>query len=194
MGLVFIGGVNGSGKTALAEELGRSLPVRSLHGTTELMARLGIPAGDYASLRAASERVKERVFEALLRELKESSQREIVLVTGHYVKVLGGRIEPSYGPWYGHCVSLALVLGRPGTILRRVVADEAEGRRVQRDLFGDLRPEERADFLRKAQRMSVEVMRRASGEFGVSGVFVRNAEGGLAAAAKRLALVLGEGL
>ena len=70
----------------------------------------------------------------------------------------------------------------------------AEGRRVQRDLFGDLRPEERADFLRKAQRMSVEVMRRASGEFGVSGVFVRNAEGGLAAAAKRLALVLGEGL
>lgn len=41
MGLVFVGGVNGVGKTSIAQEVAKISDVRALKGSEELMKRLG---------------------------------------------------------------------------------------------------------------------------------------------------------
>lgn len=188
MKIIFLGGINGSGKTTVAEALTKSKQVLALHGTTELMRLLGIPAGDYEILRKTNEETKKEALYQLFRDLSSTADDKIVVVTAHYVKVLNGNITPSFGPWYKYCNALVLLRSSPTAILRRIEEDEAAGQRMQRNLFSFRFPnrKDKEEFLANAQALSIEVMMRASKLFQVPSYQIENSDGKLKEAVKKL--------
>lgn len=193
MSLFFIGGINGVGKTSITNFLAEeSSEIKVLSGTEELMKRLGIKVGDYEKLRMVTEKEKDEAFADFFFDLKKSYQEnDVVLVTGHYVKTLNGRITPSFGPWYGLCDAAILVVSEPKVILERILRDESEGSRVNRNLFGiDFSTEEKAQCLNAAQVLSSEVLARAEREYGIPVFRIENPEGRLHCAAKNLSTSL----
>lgn len=193
MGLFFIGGINGVGKTSITNSLaGRCSKIKVLSGTEELMERLGIEKGGYEQLRRIPEEEKSEAFAELFLDLKKSYQRnDIVLVTGHYVKILNGRITPSFGPWYGVCTAAILVASEPNMILKRILRDELEGSRADRGLFKtDSSMEEKVRCLNNAQILSSKILTCAKREYKIPGFRIENPEGQLHHAVKKLISVV----
>lgn len=187
MGLIYIGGVNGVGKTSIAQAFARQESIRMLNGSTELMKYLGIP-GNYDQLRRLPESVKEQALTTLFEDLALTNSEAPTVITGHYVKVLCGTVNPTYGPWYKHCSLLVLVISPPHSILRRIARDEITGARVGRRLFGsrEITLGVQIRMLERAQRMSLAVMHRATREFGVPSLSLENKDDHLSDAVKRL--------
>lgn len=180
MSLIYLGGINGVGKTTIAQEVSKEfLTLRILHGATELMKLLGICAGDYDLLRKMSEKVKSQAVEEIFRNVAIESQNSDIIVVAHYVKILNGMITPSYGLWYGHCQKLVLVVGPPEDILDRISFDEKSGQKVQRNLFGvrSSTRREQVGFLEKAQHTSSRVMRKAAKDFHIPSFYLGNLNG-----------------
>ena len=178
MSIIFLGGINGVGKSSVAQELCRRINIQALHGTTELMNSLGIVLGDYATLQNLPEVIKEQAFENVFRSLVGGRKKDITLVTGHYAKILQGEILPSYGGWYGYCDLLVALVSSPHEILHRITDDESSGKRATRNVFGEriVTPLERMAFLENAQYVSEKVMRQASKEFRVPSFCIRNTD------------------
>ena len=193
MSLIYLGGINGVGKTTIAQETAKRFPtLRILHGATELMKSLGVSVGDYDSLRKISEEVKGQAAEEIFRNLATESQNADRMVVAHYVKILNGIITPNYGLWYGYCQRLVLVVSPPEEILDRINSDANSGRRVQRNLFGARHPtrQKRVKFLERAQRVSNQVMRKAAEEFHIPSFRVENLNGEKTVAVNQLACVI----
>ena len=192
MSIIFLGGINGVGKTSVAQELCKRINIRALHGTTELMKSLGIAPGDYATLQNLPEVVKEQAFEDVFHSLVGRRKKDITLVTGHYAKILQGEIIPSYGGWYGCCDILVVLVSSPHEILYRITDDESSGKRIARNVFGEsiVAPPERMAFLENAQHMSIKVMKRASKEFRIPSFRIKNTNHQLFNAVGRLAQMI----
>ncbi|MEK7078120.1 MAG: AAA family ATPase [Patescibacteria group bacterium] len=192
MNLVFLGGVSGVGKTSVAREFAKESLVHVLDGSAELMKWLGITDGDYDRLRSLPEKVKEKALTDLFRTLAGEDNHETTIVTGHYVKVLNGKITSSYGPWYQHCITLVLVVGNPKLIVRRILCDEVSKKRTNRSLFGNKQAslQEQIDFIKDAQLRSTEVMAKAAKTFGVLSHRIENIEGGLQNSSRQLSQII----
>ncbi len=196
MRVIFLGGVNGAGKTSLVGALGPRDGLRVLHGTTLLMDHLGIPRNYEALWALPTDRV-EAAFTEVFRDLQAAEDSRCAIVTGHYVRVLGGRIEPSFGSWYGFSTELVLVTSRASDLLRRVLVDEARGTRTGRNLFGSapFTTDEQAAFLARAQQCSADVMQRAGVEFNRRCYTISNNNGQLhVALGKLMDIIMGEAL
>ncbi len=188
MNLVFLGGVNGVGKTSIAREFVKEPSVHVLDGSAKLMEWLGVTNGDYDKLRGLPEKMKEKALTDLFYTLAKESDRETTIVTGHYVKVLDGKITTSYGPWYQYCSTLALVVGNSELIVHRILCDDVSKKRTNRSLFGNKQTSlrEQIDFIENAQIMSTKVMTKAARTFGVPSYHIKNIEGELQNASKQL--------
>lgn len=192
MSLIFVGGINGVGKSSIIQELAKIPSVKVLDGATTLMKYLGIPTGDYEQLQELPESLTDKAIEKLFRDLSlERSQKNIV-VTGHYVKVLRGRLSPSYGPWYQYCTALVLVLSNPQSILNRVLRDETSRIRVERNLFGEKHhsPQAKIRFLEAAQLISAEIIERAAKNSQKPYFYIQNMDGQLQTAVEQLVDIL----
>lgn len=175
MALIFVGGVNGVGKTSISGILSKKALVKTVHGTSELMKRLGVPIGDYAQFRMFPEEMKERAFEETLRSLALRYTEDTLLVTGHYVKILEGKVTRSIGHWYKSCSALLSLTADPESIFRRVFSDEKNGRRSERKLFGQgMSSAEKVSLIERAQEESIGVMKLASRQFRVPCFCIEN--------------------
>ncbi len=192
MGLLFLGGVNGVGKTSIAQALRKRLSVRVLDGSSELMKWLGIADGDYVKLRILPKKVKERALTDLFCALSKESGVETTIVTAHYVKVFNGKIAPSYGLWYSYCRVLILLIGNPESIVRRILYDELINKRINRSLFSNEQRSlrEKIDFIKRAQLMSTEVMLKASESFRIPSHHIENIDGMPQKAPEQLAQII----
>lgn len=179
MAVIFLGGVSGVGKSSVAQNFTEKLPVLALNGSSELMRYLGLPPGDYDQLRKLPNEIKEKSLADLFIDL--ANKIETVVITGHYVKVLGGHITPSYGRWYQYCRTLVHISSSPQSIFRRIVYDEMNYRRTGRNLFGveHVSIQERVQFIETAQLSSIKIMERAAQEFTIPSFCVENRDGKL---------------
>lgn len=193
MSLIYFGGINGVGKTAIVEELSRQLPeLKIFHGSTELMKALGVSTADYDSLRKISEEVKSQAVEKIFCRLAIESQNRDIIIVAHYVKILNGAITPSNGSWYRHCQKLILVVSPPEEILGRISSDERSGQRMNRSLFGQHSSlaQEKIKFLEAAQYMSEQVMNGASEYFNIQSYYIENLNGKKATTISQLIRIL----
>ncbi len=187
MAILYLGGVSGAGKSSVAEELPKRIPVTVVNGATELMAFLGLSRGDYEGLRKLPDFVKEAGLTDLFRHLALTTDSSTLVVTGHYVKVLNGQVSPSYGPWYGYCDKLVLISSPSRVIFERVLRDERSGVRSGRNLFGGMvSRKEKVGLIERAQVGSGEILNRAAEEFARPRFRIENKEGSLDAAVERV--------
>jgi len=177
MKIIFLGGINGSGKTTVIQKLREIKSIEVFHGTVELMKLLGIASGDYNALRRMSDDIVNEVWYNFFHNLSSLGQaNEVAIVTAHYVKIFNGEIQPSYGPWYKYCRCLIFLWSPASSILRRILRDEELGKRKNRALFGEcfLTFKEQEKFLERAQILSVAVMRQVSSLFQVPCCQIKN--------------------
>lgn len=177
MSLIFLGGLNGVGKSTITEKASQNCSLKAVRGSERLMKELGFSAGEYEKLREISTEKKQRTTEKIFVELETKAEDEDLIVSAHYIKVVRGDVTPSRGPWYGHCDKLILVVASPEEILDRINLDENTGKRTQRSLFGSRTArEEKLKLLKQAQELSREVFQEKAEELEVPTLLVRNPE------------------
>ena len=190
MAVIFVGGINGVGKTTLAHEACRKISCRVIDGSFALMKELGI-SGNYEALRNLGEDRKGRALERVISGLAQDDG--VMLFTGHFVKVLSGEISPSRGSWYRHCSAFVLIEGSPRAMAERIRRDEDSKRRAGRMLFSSktMTLSEQELFLAEAQRQARVVAQELSREFSVPCHFIFNAEGCMDSAVETLCRIAG---
>lgn len=135
----FFGGVNGVGKsTMLNAILSFGTQFEMFKGSSRLMQRLGISVGDYDSLRALPDEVKELAVNNMMEEvLLERTENSVpLLVDAHFINYKKGEMRDATGPWMRHLKGIFLVEAPAEIILERARSDSATGKR-QRDLLPD---------------------------------------------------------
>lgn len=179
MALTFIGGINGVGKTSVAELIcSLDNRFRVIKGSQVMMQRLGIE-NDYDAFRAMDENVKNAEFINLLNELRDAKGSTIV--TGHFVKILDGTLSPSLGPWYSICNRIILLTSNPKMILKRIMVDEAQSMRVNRRLFSSYMTSHNLQvaFLHNAQDLSRSVLESIQETASIDTAVFYNQQGNL---------------
>lgn len=193
MSLIYLGGINGVGKTTIAQEVSKRFPaMRILHGSVALMELLGVSEGDYDSLRKISKKAKHQAVEKIFRSLATESPDRDILVVVHYVTILNGIITPSHKSWYSRYQKLVLIVSPPEKILNRISSDKNSDRRAGRSLFG-VRPSTRQEqvmLLERAQRTSEQVMMKAAEDFHLPYFHLENPNGKKTAVINQLARVI----
>lgn len=181
MKIIFIGGINGSGKTTVAKKFLRKKNFLVLHGTTELMKILKIPINNYELLQKTNIRKTKKAMIQLFLNLSTFSsyiKKKNIIITGHYVKIFNGKITPFFGRWYKYCNLLIMLYSSPSIILDRIEKDEINkerNRKIFASHFSDRKKKEL--FLKKAQNISFKIMAKASEEFKIPYYLLKNNDG-----------------
>ncbi len=166
--IVFIGGINGSGKTTILNILKTRTNIPCFEGSHNMMKMLGIET-NYDLLRNFSHEQKNNAQVESFKNISESSDRAIA--TSHFVKVWNGVVTESVGDWYDYCKVFVHVNVNPADILKRIHSENRE-----RNLFAadDISDAEKIRFLTQAQERSLDVARRVSKEYGTPLVIIEN--------------------
>jgi adenylate kinase len=168
---IFLGGINGTGKTTLISELGKNDKFRVLYGSDLLMEKLGISKGDYDSLRMLS---RERIQKALNKMLKDllspPSDKQYLVFTGHYIDFHEGRLERNVGEWISQFDTLVHLVAEPKIIAKRIGTDNKD----RKNLPKGLNDSEKLQYLKNCQDMSLKEMKNISEKYDISTVILKN--------------------
>lgn len=179
MNLFFIGGVNGVGKTSVIKRVAdKSQKVLIIDGAKELMKKLGIE-NNYDKLRKIPDELINKSLIDLFISLSRKSDKRKALFAGHYIKILNGKISPSFGQWYKYCKALFFLNGDPKDIVRRISCDELNRKRINRSIFStdQISFNERVSFIKKAQNISRDMAMITAKIFDKSFYVLENKEG-----------------
>lgn len=168
--IIFIGGINGTGKSTVGKELSKSTGIPFYEGSTELMKELGLDQGDYNLLRKVTEREKKMAIENIFRRINNLPDIEKAIITGHFVKIVNGKVTKYNGPWLDFCSHLIHVSSNPSLISNRIINDSQQGvkvRKINKD-NGDV------DFLNTAQTKSLASFQDSVRKYCSTGLDINN--------------------
>lgn len=135
--IYFFGGVNGAGKSTFLAELEKSASEFEIfQASSQFMKWLGLEPGDYQSLRAMPEEVKNRGFEKMIQYLvdKRPGSQKALIIDAHYLNLRNGEIFDVTGEWIKLMNALFLITANHQTLWGRLRKDlETKGR--ERNLF-----------------------------------------------------------
>lgn len=170
----FMGGVNASGKSALAREIGRAKPeFEIIHTGTAIMERLGIAPGDADALRALPAEHKYRENESMLSELTKAFLGKSALYDSHYLNMIEGEVTPLIsGTWPAYLGSLVLLETHPEILFERIKKDRPI---KDRRLFpAGATPAQAIDILGDYTQQTREECERLASTFDLPVLVLRN--------------------
>ncbi len=169
--IFIIGGVNGTGKSTIGNELSKITGVPFFEGSKVLMQELHIKEGDYDRLRQIPEKIKRKKFSMAVEKL--SNDNKYLILSSHYIKILNGEMSEYSGNWFKHCLVNIHVVCTPSTVLNRIKLDEKKFERY-RNLFSRWNNQNEQDFLEKSQALSIRVFEKVSLQFVIKSVIIDN--------------------
>lgn len=121
---IFLGGVNGSGKTTILQGIHELRPEWNIvKGSQRLMEQLGIP-GDYDTLRATDPLVLKRAIEIMMKTLlKEGSIFPHQIVDSHFLNLNYGVVYQVADTWIAGFDALVLLSVPAEKIFERMKKD-----------------------------------------------------------------------
>ena len=120
---IYIGGLNAVGKSTLLKKAADQLGFTYVHATSGLLNHLGF-GKDYEKLRALSQHERDIALAQYIESLfTENNRGKSILVDGHYLSLVRGKIDQVTGPWIGKFDALALISAPIEDIWRRIEAD-----------------------------------------------------------------------
>lgn len=173
---IFLGGVNGVGKTTFITRVQEAMPdVVVVDGTKAFMEWLGIP-GDYDKLRAMDNGERNRQRNLFIPATLAKHEGKDVIFAAHYLNLVNGEVrDVSPGEWPKSFDILALLTAPAQHIYERIKKESRD-----RALFfpGTLSEEEQKalkDYIDLTKTKALEV----SGQFGIRYVEIDNSNGRL---------------
>lgn len=133
----FVGGINGTGKTTVLAEVKKlNSNLEVIKGSAAFMQWLGLPPGDYDSLRGLSANHKDQEFAKLILATADrvKEQKATTLVDAHYINIIEGSIADCTGDWMGKFDALFVITANYQAVFDRICQDEELSKR-NRSLF-----------------------------------------------------------
>ncbi|MDB4983967.1 MAG: hypothetical protein JWM20_146 [Patescibacteria group bacterium] len=167
--LIFLSGINGSGKSTIAKRLSEKTDIPFFEGSKILMKHFGLAAGDYDALRAIplEDQLKGNV--AALKQISQEHEKAIAI--GHFMLTIKGTTQPFLGDWFNDCLCLIHLWNDPDVILKRIEDDERD-----RKLFSQLNAslDEKIKFIKETQEKSIECAKQISEQYGIPLIMIKN--------------------
>jgi adenylate kinase len=133
MSSYFFGGINGTGKSTIIEQIRWSVPeVKIKHTTSMLMERLSITPGDYDSLRGLSEDYKTAQNESMLTGylVRADEEENTTLLDSHYLNMIEGKVTRLIrGEWPRYLGAMVLIEADIEQVHQRIINENASRER-----------------------------------------------------------------
>ncbi len=167
----FFAGINGVGKTTLLNAIQSSgANVEIFKGSAKLMELLQLQPGDYVSLRALPDQIKEQAVNVMMETVLTTdvgNDAPVLLVDAHLINYKRGEMRDATGPWMRHLNALFIVMASPEVILTRVQQDAITNIR-HRDLLPEgITPLQEVEWIDRYLDVTLKRGSEISGEHGV---------------------------
>ncbi|HJP96537.1 MAG TPA: ATP-binding protein [Candidatus Saccharimonadales bacterium] len=174
---IFLGGINGVGKTTVLRQLGLRLPhIKIILGSKSYMHFLGLVPNDYEGLRSLPEKehqVKLRKF--IKKHIRGASKQQTFIFDGHFVVFDQGSAPiTKVADWIKDFDLMILLEASPSDIYNRVFYDQKNNIRQRSYMIDD--KELAIDVIQKRLNYTRNVANRSSEWFNVPLLVVSNDE------------------
>lgn len=147
---VFVGGINGAGKTTICDLAAQKLGIKHIKGSALLMDYLG-STGDYEKLRALSRAQQEHSWNTCAEALLSDEYKESFLLDAHYLSLNRGKINAKVGDWIKKFDALILISAPIENIVKRIEMDTTKRDRA---LFSEKSEENEVKNLHEHQKVT----------------------------------------
>ena len=185
---VYVGGINGSGKTTILKEVAKQLGFEYIQLTHLMMEALGFPF-DYDKLRITPEVEKTKVREEILAKLLSDNDRNII-IDSHYLNLIKGKTNIVNGPAIAKFDILVLISAPVEQIWQRIYEDQ---KTRDRALFPDnFTSEESFQMLTKYQEDTAQEFSRLASTYHKKNIEIINVDGELESSIAKLVNFIGQ--
>lgn len=119
---VYVGGVNGVGKSTLLRAAAERLGCDYIHATTYLLDHLGF-GSDYEKLRALPPHIVDEQYALCIEKLFNRHAQKFFLLDAHYLVLVRGTIYPQTASWINRFDALALITAPLEDLWKRITGD-----------------------------------------------------------------------
>ena len=120
---VFVGGINGVGKTTTLNMVATSLGMKHIKGSSLMMEYIGFP-GDYEKLRSLSKEQQDKLWSECAEALLSGNFGDSFLLDAHYLSLNRGKINATVGDWINNFDAIILLSAPIESIWQRITADK----------------------------------------------------------------------
>ena len=136
---IFIGGINGVGKTSIIKKFSKKQRNSSLvFGSAFFMDWLGIKKGEYEALQRVPDKKAlaelNKMVTYLVKKKKFDEYISYVFIDGHFLNIRNGIAKKWVGDWFALMDGMVLVTSSPTDILKRIENDKKKKNR-KRNIF-----------------------------------------------------------
>lgn len=160
---IFIGGINGVGKTSVIKTFSKKQRNRSLvFGSAFFMDWLGIKKGEYEALQKVPDKKAlaelNEMVNYLVKKKKFDKYVSYVFIDGHFLNIRNGIAKKWVGKWFALMNGMVLMISSPTDILKRIENDMKKKNRKRNIFFGTETYKEKIKFIVKWNKMSENII------------------------------------
>lgn len=120
---IFVGGINGVGKTSVVKAAAGALGYEYIHGSSLLMKYLGFDS-DYEKLRALKQEERDIALGTCMQEMLLS--KDNVIADSHYMGLVRGKVDQVTGEWIAGFDAFILISASFEDVWSRIEADSKD--------------------------------------------------------------------
>jgi hypothetical protein len=140
------------------------------------MKWLGLKNKDYEALQLLSYDFKNKELNKMMQHLIHhySSEGKSLLISGHYLRIIEGKISDAVGNWISLFNGLFLIDTKPEIILRRLESDFQSTGRYRNIFPPNILKEEKLNLLYNYREKTLEEVNRLSMKFNIPFFVIKN--------------------
>lgn len=173
----FIGGISGSGKSAILKNIGKfNHKFQIIHGSEYFMGWLGLKNKDYNRLQSLPDNFKNKELNEMMKYLiyNYQSGNKSLLISAHYLRIIEGEISNAIGNWISLFNGLFLIDTEPKIILKRLENDFQNTKRYRNIFPPNILKEKKLDLLYDYQIKTLEKVNKLSKRFNIPFFIIKN--------------------
>lgn len=173
----FIGGISGSGKSAVLKNLEKlNQRFQIIHGSEYFMKWLGLKTKDYNKLQSLPHDFKNKELNKMMQYLinNYSLEDKSILISAHYLRIIKGEISDAVGDWISLFDGLFFIDAEPKIILERLENNFLLTGRYRNIFPQNISKRRKLDLLYTYQAKTLEKVKKLSKKFNIPFFVIKN--------------------